>query len=207
MHSILQLFFIIPALSVMIDSSKADVFNDYFHSVFRQDSCHHSSFNVQSPTNSLSKIFISDVDAYKVLVTLDTAKATGLDEIPPIVLSTCASAPCKPLHHLFCHLPYDCTVHKVVPIFKSSDHNLIKNYHLISLFIISNTSKVLQQCLIYNKIMHRVNSYIKPVQFVFMSNRSTTYFYFYMISSSHHQIMLYTLILVKPLTQCHIFIF
>ena len=56
------------------------------------------------------------------LAALDTTKATGPDEIPPIVLSTCASALYKPLHHLFClcldlsDLPYDWKIHKVVPI-------------------------------------------------------------------------------------------
>ena len=36
-----------------------------------------------------------------VLVGLDTTKTIGLDGIPPIVLSTCASALYKPLHYLF----------------------------------------------------------------------------------------------------------
>ena len=114
---------------------------------------------------------------YDTLVTLDTTKAMGPDEIPSIVLSTCASALYKPLHHLFClcldlsYLPYDWKVHRVVPIFKSGDHNLIKNYRPISLH--SNISKVLE-CLIYNKIIHHVSFYIKPVQFGFMSNRTTT---------------------------------
>ena len=148
--------------SISTDSSRAHAFNDYFHSVFRQDSCQYSSFNVSSSANSLSEIFNSDVDVYDTLVTLDTTKATGPDEILPIVLSTCASALYKPLHCLFClclnfsYLPYDWKVHKVVPIFKSGDHNLIKNYHPISL--LSNISKVLER-FIYNKIIHHVSFY------------------------------------------------
>ena len=47
---------------------------------------------------------------------------------------------------------------------------LRKNYCPISL--LCNTSKVLEQ-LIYNKIIDHVSSYIKPVQFGFMSLRST----------------------------------
>ena len=50
--------------SVSTDSSKAHAFNGYFHSVFRHDSCQYPSFSVSSPTNSLSEIFISDVDVY-----------------------------------------------------------------------------------------------------------------------------------------------
>ena len=179
--------------SVSTDSSKAHVFNDYFHSVFRHDSCQYPSSSVSSPTNSLSENIISDVDVYDTLVALDTTKATGPDEIPPIVLSTCASALYKPLHHLFClcldlsDLPHDWKVHKVVPIFKSGDRNLIKNYRPISL--LSNTSKVLER-LIYNKIINHFSFYIKPVQFGFMSNRPTTQqllLFLHNLFSSHYQ--------------------
>ena len=113
--------------------------------------------------------------------------------MPPIVLSTCASALYKPLHHLFClcldfsDLPYGWKVHKVVPIFKSGDRNLIENYLPISL--LSNTSKVFEH-LIYNKIIHHVNFYIKPVQYGFMSNRFTTQqllLFLHDLFSSHYQ--------------------
>jgi len=56
----------------------------------------------------------------------------GPDEIPPIVLSTCASALRKPLHYLislsldFGYLPADWKVHKIIPVFKSGDRSLIK---------------------------------------------------------------------------------
>ena len=47
---------------------------------------------------------------------------------------------------------------------------MITNYRPISL--LSNISKVLER-LIYNKIIHHVTPYIKPIQFGFMLNRST----------------------------------
>ena len=94
------------------------------------------------------------------------------------MLSTRASAFFKPLHYLFClcldsgYLPSEWKVHKIIPAFKSGDCNLITNYRPISL--LSNTSIVLEcRCLIYDKIIHHVTSYIKPIQFGFMSNRST----------------------------------
>ena len=83
----------------------------------------------------------------------------------------------KPLHYLFClcldsgYLPSDWKVHKVIPVFKSGDPGLITIYHPISL--LSNTSKVLK-CLIYDKIIHHVIPYIKPIQFGFMSKMSST---------------------------------
>ena len=158
------------------DLSKADAFNKYFHSVFTQDLRCHCVFNYPSASDSLSEVTILDTDVYNVLANLDTSKATGPDEIPPIVLSTCASALCKPLHYLFClcldsgYLPSEWKVHKVIPVFKSGDHSLITNYRPISL--LSNISKVLER-LIYDKIIDHVTPYIKPIQFGFMSNRST----------------------------------
>ena len=138
----------------------------------------------------------------------------GPDEIPPIVLSTCASALYEPLHHLFClcvdlsYLSYEWRVHRVVPIFKSGDCNLIKNYHPISL--LSNISKVLEH-LVYNKILHHVSFYIKPAQSGFMSNRSTTQqllLFLHDLFSSHYLTdAIYISILVKPLIHCHILTF
>ena len=52
-------------------------------------------------TSSLSKVNESDLDFYNVLVGLDTTKTMGLDGIPLIILSMCASALYKPLHYLF----------------------------------------------------------------------------------------------------------
>ena len=158
----------IPANS---DSAKANAFNNYFHSVFNQDLEYHSYIDHSASTSSLSKINISDLDVYDVLVGLDTTKAMGPDGIPPIVLSTCASALYKPLHYLFSmclnsgYLPFEWKLHQVTPIYKSGDRCQIKNYRPISL--LCNTSKVLER-LIYNKIIDHVISYVKPVQFGFM---------------------------------------
>ena len=99
--------------------SKADAINKYFHSIFTQDLRCHCVFNYPSASDSLSEVTILDTDVYNVLANLDTSKATGPDEIPPIVLSTCASALCKPLHYLFClcldsgYLPSEWKVHKL----------------------------------------------------------------------------------------------
>ena len=160
----------IPANS---DSAKANALNNYFHSVFNQDLDYHLYINHSASTSSLSKINISDLDVYNVL---DTTKAKGPNGIPPIVLSTCASALYKLLHYLFSmclnsdYLPFEWKLHQVTPIYKSGDRCQIKNYCPISL--LCNTSKVLEQ-LIYNKIIDHVSSYIKSVQFGFMPCRST----------------------------------
>ena len=105
------------------DSAKANTFNNNFHSIFTQDTGDHLCTDHSTFTSSLSKINISDLDVYNVLVTLDTTKAMGPDKIPPIVLSMCASALYKTLHYFFnlcltlaiC-MPFEWKVHKVTPI-------------------------------------------------------------------------------------------
>ena len=117
------------------------------------------AFDYPSASDSLSETTILDTNVYNVQFTLDTSKATCPNEIPPIVLSTCASALCKPLHYLFClcldsgYLPADRKVHKIIPVFKCGDCSLIINYCPISL--LSNISNVLES-LIYDKIIHHV---------------------------------------------------
>jgi len=94
-------------------------------------------------------------------------------KFPPIVLSKCASVLYQPLHHLFsltlkhgC-LPTDWKIHKIVPIFKSGDPSLVKNYRPISL--LSNTSKVLER-IIHTKIIDHISCQINSAQFGLMKN-------------------------------------
>ena len=88
------------------DDKKADLFNNYFHSVF----CHSSSAvppfgNISSselsPDASLSTIDITEADVYKVLIELDASKAKGIDGLGPNVLKSSASALYEPLCYLF----------------------------------------------------------------------------------------------------------
>ena len=136
--------------SANTDSAKANAFNIYFHSVFTQDTGHCSSTDYLPLTNTLSKINISDLDVYNSLITLDTTKAMGPDNIPLIVLSKCASALYKPLYHLFClcldlsYLPFEWKVHKITPIYKSGDRSQIRNYRPISLLCITSKEALIK---------------------------------------------------------------
>jgi len=72
----------------------------------------------------------------------------------------CASVLYKTLHYLFCltlkygYLPSEWELHKIIPIFKSGDRPLVKNYHPISL--LSYISKVLER-IIYDKTVGQNN--------------------------------------------------
>ena len=81
------------------DTDKANVFNDYFYSVFTQ-----ASTDLSLPTKNpshLSHISITEEDVFNSLINLDTSKAMGPDGIPPIALSKCASVLYKPFHYLY----------------------------------------------------------------------------------------------------------
>ena len=81
------------------DIDKANMFNDYFYSVFTQATTN-QSFPIDNSSH-LSNISITKEDVYNALINLDTSKAMGPDGIPPIVLSKCASVLYRPFHYLF----------------------------------------------------------------------------------------------------------
>ena len=157
------------------DLNIANLFNQYFYSVFHDSSSLPNIDNLPPIHNSLSSITISPTDVFEVLASLDVEKSPGMDKISPRVLRSCAVALTEPLHHLFslslryATLPSSWKIHKVVPIPKAGDLTSVKNYRPISL--LSNTSKVLER-IIYNKIINHIGKDINPRQFGFTKNCS-----------------------------------
>lgn len=160
------------------DIEKANLFNEYFHSVFTT-----SSFvlppisDLKTPDTEISELHVSESDVYITLSSLDPTKAPGLDGIGTNILKHCAVALCSPLHHLFSQclaqhsIPLDWKKHSITPIFKSGDRASVKNYRPISL--LSCTSKVLER-IIFNQIVdHITDSVITKFQFGFLRNHSS----------------------------------
>jgi len=83
------------------------------------------------------------------------------------------------------YLPNEWKIHKIIPIFKSGNRVLVKNYHPISL--LSTTSKVLER-IIFNKTVSYISSMINPAQFGFLKNRSTTQQLILFLSNNRHQL-------------------
>ena len=115
----------------------------------------------------LSDIDISVSDVYNILISLDPAKAMGIDCIGPGLLKHCAQALCVPLHYLFSFslhnqcIPSIWKVHKITPVYKSGDKNSATNYQPI--LLLCSVSKVLER-LIYNKIIDFVLPKISVAQ-------------------------------------------
>ena len=159
------------------DQDRSTLFNTYFCSVFT-----HSSYllppveDIPVPDSSLSSFLVSEDDVYRVLSSLDTTKAVGLDGIGPKVLRFCAPALSTVLHHLFnCSLsqhsiPAEWRIHCITPIYKSGDRSSVRNYRPISL--LSCTSKVLER-LVFDRCIEFLESALSSAQFGFLRNRST----------------------------------
>ena len=76
------------------------------------------------------------------LVTLNTTKAPGPDDIVPLILKVCAVPLTLPFTDLLnsclqsCTLPDEWKVHKIIPIPKDSNSSDVHNYRPISLLCI-----------------------------------------------------------------------
>ena len=162
--------------SANTDDKKANLFNQYFHSIFHDSISLPNIDDLPFVRDSLNSLTITVPDVYEALISLDVEKSPGMDKISPRVLQSCAEALCEPFHHLFslslryATLPSSWKMHKITPVFKAGDPNSVKNYRPISL--LSNTSKVLEW-LIYNKIIIHISRSISPSQFGFTKNCST----------------------------------
>ena len=86
---------------VFDDLEKANLFNEYFFSVFLKDSNLKFTCPPNSNTQSLHDIEISTTEVFEILSTLDVNKAPGIDGIIPALLKYCASPLLVPLCHLF----------------------------------------------------------------------------------------------------------
>ena len=160
------------------DSDKAQIFNEYFYSVFSDSNPPIDDIDLEAaPTSAiLNDIVISESDVYDMLVSLDVNKASGIDNISPKLFKNCA----LPLLQIICHLftvslcngeiPKDWRTHCVVPIFKSGDKSSVCNYRPISLLCI--LSKVLER-IVYNSMLKHVEGSLTKHQFGFLPNRST----------------------------------
>ena len=167
-----------PPQPAVTDFDKTELLNQYFYSVFTQSNfCLPNIFNLAVLENYLDSTHFTEHDVLEALINLNIKnKASGIDNIPPIVLKHCAYALVLPIHHLFTisvnsgTMPAEWEMHKIVAVYKSGDNTSVKNYCPISLLCV--VSKVLER-LIYDKIINSVSNCITQYQFGFQRNAST----------------------------------
>jgi hypothetical protein len=110
------------------------------------------------------------------LLNLDTNKGPGSDNIPPLILKSCASAFALPLCVLFnrslasCVLPDRWKLSFVTPIFKSGKRNDMSNYRGIA--ILSTVGKLFE-LLVYRHMYEDLQGQLANCQHGFVKGRST----------------------------------
>ena len=89
---------------VNIDYEKAELFNQYFFSVFTKRAFQMSNLDEPNPpTNSLDAIHLTESDVFNAIANLNPHKAAEIDHNAHSVLKYCACTLTLPLHHLFKH--------------------------------------------------------------------------------------------------------
>jgi len=86
----------LDATSASRDTARANLFNQYFYSVFTQPNVTDDHVNSISHPGETDSLVFNEDKVYSALSQLDSNKATGLDTISLKILKHCASSP-RPL--------------------------------------------------------------------------------------------------------------
>ena len=90
------------SVKAVSDEDKAELFNQYFYSVFTDTTTSLPNLEEASiPSTTTSEIILSFEDIFEELRSLQIYKAIGADNIGPKVLNSCADPLTAPLHYLF----------------------------------------------------------------------------------------------------------
>ena len=111
---------------------------------------------------------------------LRSGAAAGYDDIPMNVVKQTTDLINYPLKHIlnlslrFGIVPDSLKIAKVIPLFKSGDHDIFTNYRPVS--ILPAFSKILEK-LIYNRLLKFLNKFniLSDIQYGFRKHHSTAY--------------------------------
>ena len=161
-------------LSADNQESIANLFNDYFASVYsREEADEDTTREAVEPI--LTELTIYEVEVSYMLKSLDTAKATGPDGIPATLLKETADVITPSLCRLFNKsissgsLPDEWKTANIVQVYKKGDNENAENYRPISLLCI--ISKILERCVL-NNIKYHLLEIINVYQHGFLPRRS-----------------------------------
>ena len=159
----------------------ANLLNNYFYSMFKPTLSQEEYDNYIAKTmtfnETINDIVITPNEVRVGLLSLDTSKACGPDNIPAALLKYCAPYISSSLCNLFNkslklgRMPAAWKISNIVPIPKSGPVKDVTNYRPISLLCI--VSKVLERC-IYNRLIDHISTHLHHLQFGFLRGKSTT---------------------------------
>jgi hypothetical protein len=154
---------------------KANLFNNYFGSVFLDTSNDISPPIVPTHNPRLSSIQVSEEEVLRMLKNLDTTKSTGPDTIPAMILKHCAETLCSSLTHIINlslasgRVPSIWKTAHICPVWKKGPKGNVTNYRPISILNIS--SKILERC-VMERIMSELDDKLHPLQHGFRHGKS-----------------------------------
>ena len=160
------------------EADKAELFNNYFCSVFtREDSLSLPSFSVSGTIPPIDTISISLDAIHQKLSNINVSKSPGPDGWPPAVLKGIADSISLPLFLIFTKslehgvVPSSWKRGYVTPIFKKGARNLPQNYRPITLT--STVGKILES-LVRDALLDHFdrNSLLSDTQHGFIPRRS-----------------------------------
>lgn len=161
------------------DVKKADIFCNFFSSVFTSDNGVLPPLNFGQNYPLIDNLFCTELEIFNILKNLPNKFSSGPDGINNIFLKKCAFFVAKPLHYLFnsafqsgC-VPSSWKDAFIVPIFKKGNKSDPKNYRPVSLT--SNIAKIAERHVHFLLSHHcEANRIISSKQHGFLKGRNTT---------------------------------
>ena len=161
------------------EKDKANALNDFFASQSNLEQ-EERELPLLYPLNknTIENVNITAAKVNKILQCLQTSKASGPDELNPLILKKTAKSISPIIAHIFNHsmktstFPSIWKLAHVTPLFKKGDRHNTGNYRPISL--LSILSKVLERC-VFDQVFEYFteNNIISKVQAAYIKNSGT----------------------------------
>ena len=182
---------------VMSDSNKADLFNQFFQSVFIQDDGK-TLHQTPSPTPEMETFDISYVEILDAVFNSKDKISRTPDKIPMYFIKRIIGPILEPLLFLFnsflqfSFVPTQWKQARVIPVFKKGNRSKVENYRPISL---TSSFCRLFESILSKRVLHHLqeNNLLSEKQFGFLPKRSTcsnlfTCYYKWLVSFSSNKI-------------------
>ena len=158
------------------DAQKADLFDQYFSSVFSPSSdWNPPCIDINTPDKTISSFDCSEERIQSILKNLDVSKSSGFDTIPGCFLKATSSAVLHSLHQIFSKIQQTATFPEswklavVTPVWKKGDKRAVENHRPVSLLPIA--SKAFDKCIFIDLYEHCL-TLLNNAQYGFRRRRS-----------------------------------
>ena len=156
------------------EHERARFFNEFFHSVYSPKK-NYSLKDIRNENPVLTNFDVSKAKVRSILANLDITKSRGPNKLPPVLFRETALEISTALNKIFRNvkrlrkLPKAWKDATIVPVYKSGDKQLTKNYRPVSLLDVD--SKAFEKCM-YDPLYAYFSIYLSKHQHGFVRGRS-----------------------------------